>query len=307
MNVAEQPTMQKPTNMYVVAALYKFVIIDNPKVLQADWKQKMLDNDVTGTILVTDEGINGTISGSRWGIDAVLNHIKSDERFTDLEHKESFCEEKPFLRTKVKLKPETIPMGAKVDPNKIVGSYVSPQDWNDVISDPDTIVVDTRNDYEIYIGTFKNAVNPKTATFKEFPEWVAQNLDPKKHKKVAMFCTGGIRCEKSTSYLKELGFEDVCHLKGGILKYLEEIDQEQSMWDGECYVFDDRVAVGHGLEPSQENSRCQPCGHSLIAADLKRPTYLKGSFCPHCFEENGPEELRQKLLAEGYPLQGKRL
>lgn len=293
--------------MYVVAALYLFVEVDNPEDLQTDWKAKMLAENVTGTILVTPEGINGTISGTRDGIDAVLAHIKADSRFAQLEHKESFTEELPFKRTKVKLKPETIPMGAPVDPKKIVGTYVEPRKWNDVISDPETVVVDTRNDYEIYLGTFKNAVNPKTATFKEFPEWVAENLDPKKHKKVAMFCTGGIRCEKSTSYLKEQGFEEVYHLKGGILKYLEEIDKEQSLWDGECYVFDDRVAVGHGLEPSKANSMCAACGHSLIAADLKRPTYKKDTFCPHCFERNGPEDLRQKLLDEGYPLQGKRI
>ena len=198
-------------------------------------------------------------------------------------------------------------MGTQVDPKKTVGTYVTPSDWNQVISDPETVVVDTRNDYEIYLGTFKNAVNPKTATFKEFPAWAGENLDPQKHKKVAMFCTGGIRCEKSTSYLKEQGFEEVYHLKGGILKYLEETPQEQSLWDGECYVFDDRVAVGHGLAPSQANSMCTACGHSLIAADLKRPTYKKDEFCPHCFDRNGSEDLRQKLLAEGYPLQGKRI
>ena len=293
--------------MYVIAALYKFVNIDNPEELQPNWKQKMLDNNVTGTILVTPEGINGTISGPREGIDAVLAHIRADERFATLEHKESFADEAPFLRTKVKLKKETIPMGATVDPNKIVGTYVKPEEWNDLISDPDTILVDTRNDYEVYIGTFKNAVNPKTATFKEFPQWVAENLDPQKHKKVAMFCTGGIRCEKSTSYLKEQGFENVYHLQGGILKYLEEIKQEDSLWEGECYVFDDRVAVGHGLEPSKENGLCTACGHSLIAADLKRPTYKKDEYCPHCFAERAPQEVYQALADSGYPLQGKRL
>lgn len=293
--------------MYVVAALYKFVNINNPEELQPNWKQKMLDNQVTGTILVTPEGINGTISGPREGVDAVLAHIRADERFADLEHKESLSEDRPFQRTKVKLKKETIPMGAQVDPQKIVGTYVKPQDWNALISDPETIVVDTRNDYEIYIGTFKNAVNPKTATFKEFPKWVAENLDPQKHKKVAMFCTGGIRCEKSTSYLKEQGFDNVYHLQGGILKYLEEIEEDQSLWEGECYVFDDRVAVGHGLEPSKENSLCNACGHSLVAADLKRPTYKKDDYCPHCFSERAPKEVYQALLDSGYPLQGKRL
>lgn len=293
--------------MYVVAALYKFVDVNNPEKLQADWKAKMLESQVTGTILVTPEGINGTIAGTRGGIDTVLAHLRQDKRFKDLEHKESLSKKQPFLRTKVKLKPETIPMGAPVDPKKTVGTYVDSEDWNALISDPETLVVDTRNDYEIYLGTFKNALNPKTATFKEFPQWVKENLDPQKHKKVAMFCTGGIRCEKSTSYLKEQGFKDVFHLKGGILKYLEQIEEEQSLWQGECYVFDDRVAVGHKLEPSKQNSRCGPCGQSLIAADLKRPTYKKDTYCPHCFPENGPEELRQKLRAEGYPLQGKRI
>lgn len=304
----ESNTLQTAqTDLYVIAALYHFTPISNPEKLQPIWKEEMLKNGVKGTILVTPEGVNGTISGSREGIDAVLDYIRSDDRFKALEHKESFSKEPPFLRTKVKLKPETIPMGALVDPLKTVGTYVPSTEWNDLISDPETIVVDTRNDYEIYLGTFKGAVNPKTATFKEFPQWVAENLDPEKHKKVAMFCTGGIRCEKSTSYLKDQGFEEVYHLKGGILKYLEDMPEKESLWEGECYVFDDRVAVGHGLKPSEENSLCTACGHSLIAADLKRPTYKKDAYCPHCFDTNAPQELYTKLKEEGYPLQGKRI
>ena len=283
--VTQSPAIHQ--DKYVVAALYKFAEMDATPTLQAAWKEGMLANEVTGTILLTPEGINGTISGLRDGIDAVLAMLRAHPALSTLEHKESYSPERPFLRTKVKLKRETIPLGVQVDPNQIVGTYVKPQDWNDLISSPDVVLVDTRNDYEVYLGTFKNAQNPATATFKEFPQWVAENLDPNQHKKVAMFCTGGIRCEKSTSYLKDLGFENVYHLQGGILKYLEEIPQQESLWEGECYVFDDRVAVGHGLAPSTENSLCEACGHALIAADLKRPTYQKGVCCPHCYERNG--------------------
>jgi UPF0176 protein len=265
----------------VVATFYKFASLPDCAELQPVFKQKMLENHVSGTILVTPEGVNSTIAGPRAGIDAMLAFLRSDERLADMGHKESFCEENPFPRTKVKLKKETIPMGATVDPNNAVGEYVKPEDWNALISDPNVIVVDTRNDYEVGMGQFKNAVNPETETFKEFPRWVQENLtDPKK--KVAMYCTGGIRCEKSTSYLKDQGFDEVYHLEGGILKYLEDVPAEESLWEGDCYVFDDRVAVNHDLAPSVDLQTCKACGSRLNAADHKR--MKAGEPCPFCPE-----------------------
>jgi UPF0176 protein len=206
-------------------------------------------NQVRGTLLLAYEGINGTIAGSRNAIDKVLEWLRSDPRLTDIDHKESFTDNIPFNRAKVKLKKEIVTMGVQgIDPKRIVGTYVNPKDWNALISDPDVILVDTRNDYEFKVGTFKNAINPNTVSFREFPRFVSENLHPEKHKKVAMFCTGGIRCEKSTAYLKEQGFDEVYHLKGGILKYLEEVPAEDTLWEGECFVFDERVTVNQTLK-----------------------------------------------------------
>jgi UPF0176 protein len=277
------PFVENTNDPIVCATFYHFVNVEDPQKIQPIWKQFMIDHEVTGTILVTPEGINSTISGERGGVDSVLAMIRSDERFAAMAHKESFTKERPFKKAKVKLKKETIPMNYKADPQKIVGTYVKSEDWNDLISDPDVVVVDTRNDYELHLGTFKGAVNPKTQTFKELPKWVEEHLDKEKHKKIAMFCTGGIRCEKSTSYMLDQGFEEVYHLDGGILKYLEEVPKEESLWEGECYVFDDRVAVGHGLKPSDDAVICKACGYSLIAADLRRASFKEpGRVCPNC-------------------------
>ncbi len=217
--------------------------------------------------------------------------IGKDDRFNGIDYKESFVDIQPFKRTKVKLKKEIVTMGVDgIDPKRIVGTYVEPQQWNDLISDPDVVLVDTRNQYEVEIGTFKNAVNPATDTFREFPEYVKQNLDPQKHKKVAMFCTGGIRCEKSTAYLKEQGFEEVYHLKGGILKYLEEVPpQEQSLWQGECFVFDDRVTVNHNLERG-EYDQCHACRRPITEADKQRPEYEQGVSCHQCIDSLTEEQ-----------------
>ncbi len=199
----------------------------------------MEHHDIKGTLLLAQEGINGTVAGTQAAIEDLLTWLDTQPGLDNIVTKWSFDDEMPFYRTKVKLKKEIVTMGVEgIDPRKVVGTYVKPKDWNALISDPDVVLVDTRNDYEVKIGTFKNAVNPVTETFREFPEYVKQNLDPAKHKKVAMFCTGGIRCEKSTAYLKEQGFDEVYHLEGGILKYLEEVEQEQSLWEGECFVFD---------------------------------------------------------------------
>ena len=234
----------------VVAALYRFTRLDDYQSLREPLLAAMLERDVRGTLLLAHEGINGTISGARDDVDAIVGWLRADPRFQDMEYKESFAAEHPFLRTKVKLKKEIVTMGVEdLDPNANRGTYLEAEEWNRVIADPETLVIDTRNDYEYEVGTFQGAVNPNTKAFREFPEYVKQHLDPARHKKVAMFCTGGIRCEKSTAYLREQGFEEVYHLKGGILKYLEETPPEASLWQGECFVFDERVTVDQSLRP----------------------------------------------------------
>ena len=252
--------------------------------------QHLVLNKVKGTLLLAEEGINGTICGTREGIDAVRQWLDADGRFGGLSYKESFADEPAFYRTKVKLKTEIVTMGVPgVNPQHIVGTYVKGDDWNRLIEDPDTILIDTRNDYEVAIGTFKNAVNPNTTSFREFPQWAADNLDKTKHKKVAMFCTGGIRCEKSTAYLKEQGFDEVYHLDGGILKYLEEMPEDNSLWQGECFVFDQRVAVKHGLEQGSYD-QCYACRMPLSQADMQSDKYMKGMSCPHCHDQLSDEQ-----------------
>ena len=266
-------------SQYVVCALYKFVTLNDFKQLQKPLLQTMQDNDVKGTLLLAVEGINGTIAGSRQGIDNVLAFLMADLRLADLSFKESFTDNAPFKRCKVKLKKEIVTMGVEgIDPKQVVGTYVKPQDWNELISDPEVLLVDTRNDYEIEIGTFENAVNPNTETFREFPKYVADNLDPAKHKKVAMFCTGGIRCEKSTAFMKEQGFEEVYHLEGGILKYLEEVPQDNTMWKGDCFVFDDRVTVDHDLKKGKYD-QCHACRLPITEEDKQIDSYEKGVSC----------------------------
>lgn len=277
----------------VVAALYRFARLEDFEQLREPLRNIMLDNEVRGTLLLAKEGVNGTIAGSREGIDNVLQHLRSDPRLSALETKESYVDENPFYRTKVKLKKEIVTMGVEdIDPNQIVGSYVKPKDWNALISDPEVILIDTRNDYEVQIGTFENAVNPKTETFREFPDYVKENLDPKKHPKVAMFCTGGIRCEKSTAFLKKQGFSEVYHLEGGILKYLEEVPEKETMWKGECFVFDNRVTVNHQLEKGSYD-QCHACRMPITEQDMLSEQYERGVSCPHCFDAKA-EERRQR-------------
>lgn len=274
----------------VIAALYKFVGLPDFRELRQPILDACVANGIKGTLLVAHEGINGTVSGTREGIDALLTYLRSDERLVDIGHKESYEDEQPFYRMKVKLKKEIVTMGVEdIDPNETVGTYVDAKDWNDLISDPEVVVVDTRNYYEYDIGTFERALNPQTETFRELPAYIAQNLDPTKHKKVAMFCTGGIRCEKSTAFMKKQGFEDVYHLKGGILKYLEEVPEEQSLWRGECFVFDNRVAVNHKLEKGQYD-QCHGCRHPITEDDKTSPKYLKGVACPLCYDKQTPDQ-----------------
>ncbi len=238
-------------------------------------------NGITGSLLLASEGFNGTIAGSREGIDAALNYLKTNVTNGDFDHKESTCEKPPFPRTKVRLKKETISIGEPCPP-ELVGEYISPQDWNEFISRPDTIVIDTRNTYETHLGTFKGAIDPQIQNFKELPKYVREQLADAKGKNIATFCTGGIRCEKFTAWMKAEGFENVFHLKGGILKYLEEIPQEESTWDGECYVFDKRVAVGHGLTPTTTASMCFGCGHALLPEDRKHHKFEEPMHCGYC-------------------------
>lgn len=280
---------------YLCAALYKFVELANFEDLRQPLLDTMLKHEVKGTLLLAREGINGTICGTREQLDQVLHFLRADPRLADVEHKESPSDGQAFYRTKVKLKKEIVTMGVDwIDPKKTVGNYVEAKDWNALISDPEVLLIDTRNDYEFAVGTFDGAINPKTESFREFPQYVKDHLDTDKHKKVAMFCTGGIRCEKSTAYLKELGFDEVYHLKGGILKYLEEVPAEQSKWQGECFVFDQRVTVKHGLEPGSYD-QCYACRMPITEDEKQSEQYEKGVSCPHCFDKTTPEQ-RERFL-----------
>ncbi len=278
----------------VVAALYKFVSLPDFKDHQAPLLDFAIENDVLGTLLLASEGINGTIAGPREGIDAVLAHIRTIPGCADLDWKESYTDEHPFHRMKVRLKKEIVTMGVPgMDPEMSHMQYVEPHDWNKVISDPDTIVIDTRNDYEVSIGTFEGAIDPETTSFREFPDWFRKFREENKFKKVAMFCTGGIRCEKSTAFLRAEGIEDVVHLKGGILKYLEVVPEEESMWNGECFVFDQRVSVGHDLEPGSYDM-CHACRQPITEEDKDSPHYQKGVSCPRCHDKL-PEETKRRF------------
>ncbi len=269
--------------------MYKFVALEDYEKIQKPLKQFCIDNDIKGTLLLAREGINGTIAGSKEAIEKFHAHLKSDERFADIEHKESWAEEPPFQRMKVRLKKEIVALGDdRVDPTVTAGTYVSPENWNAIISDPEVVNIDTRNDYEVEIGTFKGALDPNTKTFKEFKEFVRTNLDPKKNKKVAMFCTGGIRCEKASSFMLNEGFEEVYHLKGGILQYLEDVDKKDSMWEGDCFVFDDRVSVTHGLELGS-HTECHACRKPIKPEDLKKDSFELGVSCYHCINETDDE------------------
>ena len=272
-------------NPIVVCALYKFVTLDNYQDLRQPLHDVMNVNEVRGTLLLANEGINGTIAGPRIAINHVLTWLRNDPRLSDIDVKESFTDNLPFNRAKVKLKKEIVTMGIEgIDPKRVVGTYVNPKDWNILISDPDVILVDTRNDYEFKVGTFRNAINPNTESFREFPNYALKNLDPIKHKKVAMFCTGGIRCEKSTAFLKEQGFDQVYHLKGGILKYLEEVPPEETLWEGECFVFDERVTVNLQLEKGNYD-QCNACRLPITQEDKMSEKYEQGVSCPHCYDK----------------------
>jgi UPF0176 protein len=271
--------------MYILAALYHFTRFDDPAALRGPLLTAMQANGVTGTLLLAREGINGTIAGDRAGLDAVLVHVRALPGCADLDWKESTATEQPFARTKVKLKREIVTMGQPdIDPRARVGHYVKPEDWNDLIRSEDVVVIDTRNDYEVAIGTFEGAVDPQTKSFRDFPAWWEENKDRFHNKRVAMFCTGGIRCEKSTNFLLGQGVPEVYHLRGGILKYLEEVPARDSAWHGSCFVFDNRVSVEHGLQEGP-HLLCHACRRPILPEDRQHPAYEHGVSCRLCRDE----------------------
>ena len=273
------------SNSFVVAALYQFTTLDDFRSLQKPLLTTMLSLDIKGTLLLAHEGINGTVAGTQVSIDKLLNWIRSDIRLANVDAKFSYDDSIPFYRTRVKLKKEIVSMNVEnIDPINSSGTYVKPKDWNALISDPDVVLVDTRNDYESAIGTFKNSIIPNTTSFREFPYYSANELSNFKQRKVAMFCTGGIRCEKSTAYLKQQGFEEVYHLQGGILKYLEDIPESESLWEGECFVFDNRVTVNHSLEKGNYD-QCHACRLPITVEDKKSNKYRQGVSCPSCYNK----------------------
>lgn len=294
---------------YLVAALYHFVELEDYVALRDPLEAFCAEREVIGTLLLAREGINGTIAGPEAGVREVVDYLRSDPRFSALVHKEAWATVMPFYRLKIKLKKEIVTLGVpELKTAEMVGEYVRPEDWNSLIQDPNVVLVDTRNDYEIGIGTFKNAINPKTDSFSEFPDWVAEQRKEggvlAGNPKVAMFCTGGIRCEKSTAYLRSQGFDEVYHLQGGILKYLEETPEEDSLWEGDCFVFDERVAVGHGLKQG-DYVFCRACRMPLTAAEREMPQYEEGISCVHCIGTFSEEKLarlrerqKQTLLAQ---------
>ena len=285
-------------NSFIVAAFYKFFDLKNQADFQASLKLIFNNTSVKGTILLANEGINGTIAGVPSELSKVLNELWNLDSLYDLQPKYSFAHQNPFFRMKIRLKKEIVTLGVKnVFPSKEVGQYIKPEKWNRLLDDESLILIDTRNDYEVSIGSFEKAINPNIKSFREFPNWVAENLinkDPDiKKKKIAMFCTGGIRCEKSTSYLKSIGFEDVYHLEGGILKYLEKVPENNSKWKGSCFVFDYRVSVKHGLDLG-DHDMCFACRMPINDEDKKHKNYIKGQSCHHCFNLSN-EKQRQRF------------
>jgi UPF0176 protein len=269
--------------MLTICALYKFTRLDDFEEIQGPLKSFLDSLNIRGTLLLAREGVNGTIAGDNDSIMKSLDYLQKDKRLVGLEYKFSYSEKPPFKRLKVKLKKEIVTLGVSdIDPTFSSGTYVKPADWNELINDPDVVLIDTRNNYEFEIGSFKGSINPNTETFREFPAYTKNNLEKYRDKKIAMFCTGGIRCEKSTAYLKSKGFENVFHLQGGILKYLEEVKEDESLWEGECFVFDDRVAVKHNLELGKYD-QCHACRFPITEEDKEHPHYEKGTSCPRCY------------------------
>ncbi|MCH2143336.1 MAG: rhodanese-related sulfurtransferase [Phycisphaerales bacterium] len=274
----------------LVATFYQFTPLEDYAALQTPLEACCDAHDVRGIILLASEGINSTIAGPPSGVMAVLDMLREDPRLAALTWKESSAKKQPFRKIRVRLKKEIVTMGVPgIDPCTLVGTYVKPEDWNALISDPEVIVIDTRNDYEIEIGTFQRAINPEIQSFNQLPQWLEEHLDGASQPRVAMFCTGGIRCEKSTALLKQTGIKEVYHLEGGILKYLEQIPEAESLWQGKCFVFDERVSVGHGLQVG-EYELCRACRRPIQESDKESPHYLRGVSCPQCHDQTTDEQ-----------------
>jgi len=274
---------------FTIASLYKFVNIDELETFRKELLAKCRKFGIKGTFIISSEGINGTVAGTGENIESILNYLNEDKKFRDIECKYSFDDKIPFYRMKVKIKEELIPIGVDgVDPLEKVGTYVSPSDWNKLIKDPDVLLIDVRNRYEIEVGNFRGALSPEIDNFRYFPEFVEKNLDPEKNRKVAMYCTGGIRCEKASSYMLLKGFKEVYHLKGGILKYLEDVPKKNSIWDGECFVFDNRASVDHDLQNGVYDL-CHNCRFPVSPEDMESVNYEKGISCPRCYDSISPE------------------
>ena len=279
---------------HTVATFYLFADLPDFEAKQAPIKAYCESQSVLGTIILAPEGINGTIAGPSAGITAALEFLRADERLAKLPTRLSFTDRKTFHRMRVILRPEIVTLGdPSVNPNEAVGQYVAPEDWNELINDPEVTLIDTRNDYEVEVGTFRGAIDPKTTTFGEWPEYVENNLDPEKHPKIAMFCTGGIRCEKASAHLLKNGFKEVFHLRGGILSYLEIVPESESSWEGDCFVFDHRVAVKHGLEQG-DFEICFGCRWPISEEETRSPLYEPGVSCPRCVEKM-TDERRARL------------
>ena len=282
----------------VITALYKFVELEDINSIKANLDSLCEKQGLKGTLLLAQEGINGTVAGSAQATEALLGFFKNDERLSDISYKQSYADKVPFFRMKVRLKKEIVTIGlSDVDPRRQVGQYVKPKDWNNLISNPEVLLIDTRNDYEYEVGTFEGAINPNTNNFREFPGYIQKNFDPDKHKKIAMFCTGGIRCEKASSYLLEQGYEDVFHLEGGILKYLEDVEKQNSLWDGECFVFDQRVTVDHDLKPGGFD-QCHGCRRPISEKDKLSEKYMQGVSCPKCYDGLSDDQKNRFAMRE---------
>ena len=282
--------MENFVTEFLIATFYRFTTLEDYVTMQSSIETCCRENDVKGIVLLANEGVNATIAGTPDGVHDVLRFLREDLRFAGMTWKESSAKKQPFKKLRVRLKEEIVTMGVPgINPERLTGTYVKPEDWNDLISDPNVLVVDTRNDYEVEIGSFKDAINPNIASFGELPQWIEDNIDVNAEPRIAMFCTGGIRCEKSTALLKEAGLSEVYHLEGGILKYLERIAEDRSLWEGQCFVFDERVSVGHGLEVG-EYELCRACRNPIRDVDKSSPLYREGVSCPRCHDRTTDEQ-----------------
>lgn len=291
-------TIKYSMSSVVITALYKFVELEDYRSLKTALDELCQRQGIKGTLLLAREGINGTVAGSAKATKALLEFFQNDRRLADMHFKQSYADKVPFFRMKVRLKKEIVTLGLPhIDPRRKVGQYVKPKDWNSLVNNPEVLLIDTRNDYEYEVGTFSGAINPNTNNFRQFPQYIRTNFDPDRHKKVAMFCTGGIRCEKASSYLLDQGFQNVYHLEGGILNYLQEVDKRDSLWLGECFVFDQRVTVDHDLKPGGYD-QCHGCRRPISDTDKQSDKYVQGVSCPRCYNRLSEDQKKRFAMRE---------